>query len=107
MWRKGKAKRSCVYFDVRIPDNICKTLIFYEHIPNRGKRWYNGQNALLEKERKIKERTRSMSRLWYTSPAGEWEEALPLGNGRLGAMVYGGTDHDLSRIHLSEHTSTS
>jgi len=33
-----------------------------------------------------------MSRLWYTSPAKEWEEALPLGNGRLGAMVYGGTE---------------
>lgn len=31
-----------------------------------------------------------MSKLWYQQPAGEWEEALPLGNGRLGAMVYGG-----------------
>ena len=28
--------------------------------------------------------------LWYQRPAGEWLEALPLGNGRLGAMVYGG-----------------
>jgi alpha-L-fucosidase 2 len=28
-------------------------------------------------------------RLWYASPAAKWEEALPLGNGRLGAMVYG------------------
>ena len=27
--------------------------------------------------------------LWYDSPAEYWEEALPLGNGRLGAMVYG------------------
>ena len=27
--------------------------------------------------------------LWYVSPATKWEEALPLGNGRLGAMVYG------------------
>ena len=31
-----------------------------------------------------------MSKLWYKSPAREWDEALPLGNGRLGAMVYGG-----------------
>ncbi len=31
-----------------------------------------------------------MSKLWYRRPADEWEEALPLGNGRLGAMVYGG-----------------
>lgn len=28
--------------------------------------------------------------LWYTSPASEWVEALPIGNGRLGAMVFGG-----------------
>ena len=28
-------------------------------------------------------------KLWYERPAGQWEEALPLGNGRLGAMVYG------------------
>ena len=30
-----------------------------------------------------------MSKLWYEQPAGIWEEALPLGNGRLGAMVFG------------------
>ena len=28
--------------------------------------------------------------LWYTSPASEWVEALPIGNGRLGAMIFGG-----------------
>ncbi len=32
-----------------------------------------------------------MIRLWYNQPAAKWEEALPLGNGRLGAMVYGKT----------------
>ncbi len=30
-----------------------------------------------------------MSRLWYEQPAAEWEEALPIGNGRLGAMALG------------------
>ena len=30
-----------------------------------------------------------MSRLWYKEPSKIWEEALPLGNGRLGAMVFG------------------
>ena len=30
-----------------------------------------------------------MEELWYQKPADEWEEALPLGNGRLGAMVFG------------------
>jgi alpha-L-fucosidase 2 len=29
-------------------------------------------------------------RLWYTKPAGQWTEALPVGNGRLGGMVFGG-----------------
>lgn len=43
-----------------------------------------------------------MSRLWYEQPAAEWEEALPIGNGRLGAMVYGGTD--LERIQLNEES---
>ena len=27
--------------------------------------------------------------LWYKSPAKAWEEALPVGNGRLGAMIFG------------------
>ncbi len=31
-----------------------------------------------------------MKRLWYDKPAKEWEEALPIGNGRMGAMVFGG-----------------
>lgn len=29
-------------------------------------------------------------RLWYREPARVWVEALPVGNGRLGAMVFGG-----------------
>jgi alpha-L-fucosidase 2 len=29
-------------------------------------------------------------KLWYTTPANQWVDALPIGNGRLGAMVYGG-----------------
>jgi len=28
--------------------------------------------------------------LWYDKPASEWTEALPVGNGRLGAMIFGG-----------------
>ena len=31
-------------------------------------------------------------KLWYDQPAKDWNEALPLGNGRLGAMVFGGTN---------------
>lgn len=40
--------------------------------------------------------------LWYGKPATVWEEALPIGNGRLGAMVYGGVDAE--RIELNEDT---
>ena len=39
--------------------------------------------------------------LWYTRPATNWErEALPIGNGRLGAMIFGGTVHE--RVQLNE-----
>ncbi len=40
--------------------------------------------------------------LWYTQPADKWENALPVGNGRLGAMVFGKTDEEL--IQLNEET---
>jgi len=42
-------------------------------------------------------------KLWYRQPAGErWENALPVGNGRLGAMVYGNVE--LENIQLNEQT---
>jgi len=40
--------------------------------------------------------------LWYTKPAVDWNAALPIGNGRLGAMVFGGPAVD--RIQLNEET---
>ena len=40
--------------------------------------------------------------LWYNKPASIWQEALPLGNGHMGAMVYGGVNHE--RIQLNENT---
>ncbi len=40
--------------------------------------------------------------LWYTHPAEEWDDALPVGNGRLGAMVFGKTGEE--RIHFNEET---
>ena len=41
-------------------------------------------------------------RLWYTRPAANWNEALPLGNGRIGAMVFGGATQE--RLQLNEET---
>jgi len=40
--------------------------------------------------------------LWYKTPASVWEEALPVGNGRLGAMVFG--KYGEERIQLNEDT---
>jgi alpha-L-fucosidase 2 len=41
-------------------------------------------------------------RLWYTRPAREWTDALPIGNGRLGAMIFGGIARD--HIQFNEET---
>ena len=40
--------------------------------------------------------------LWYRQPARQWVEALPVGNGRLGAMVFGGVSQE--RLQLNEDT---
>ena len=41
-------------------------------------------------------------KLWYDKPAQQWVEALPVGNGRLGAMVFGKPGAE--RIQLNEET---
>ena len=41
-------------------------------------------------------------RLWYRQPAGTWTEALPVGNGRLGAMMFGRVGQE--RLQLNEDT---
>lgn len=40
--------------------------------------------------------------LWYTRPASQWVEALPVGNGRMGAMVFGGVERE--HLQLNEDT---
>jgi alpha-L-fucosidase 2 len=41
--------------------------------------------------------------LWYRKPAAKWEsEALPVGNGNVGAMIFGGVEHE--RLQLNEHS---
>lgn len=46
----------------------------------------------------------STKKLWYTKEASEWTQALPLGNGHMGAMCYGGAS---GRYDLSENTCWS
>ncbi|HXW06794.1 MAG TPA: glycoside hydrolase family 95 protein [Vicinamibacterales bacterium] len=40
--------------------------------------------------------------LWYRQPASQWDHAMPLGNGRLGAMVFGQVNRE--RIQLNEES---
>lgn len=40
--------------------------------------------------------------LWYTKPATVFEESLPIGNGKLGALIYGGANND--SIYLNDIT---
>lgn len=40
--------------------------------------------------------------LWYDAPATEWTEALPVGNGTMGGMVFGGVEH--ARFQLNDDT---
>src|SRR5919198_566719 len=47
-------------------------------------------------------RTQGDLRLWYRRPAANWNEALPVGNGRLAAMVFGGFPEE--RIQINEDT---
>ena len=45
---------------------------------------------------------RDRVRLWYDKPASKWTEAVPLGNGRLGAMVFGTAPKE--RLQLNEES---
>jgi alpha-L-fucosidase 2 len=51
----------------------------------------------------INAQTKNNLKLWYDKPSGQvWENALPIGNGRLGAMIYGNVEKEI--IQLNEHT---
>lgn len=72
-------------------------------IPGRGDKagfwvcpYHNGRMCL-----ELIERISDL-RLWYDKPAKDvWEAALPLGNGRLAAMVYGNTDNEIIQLNES------
>ena len=51
---------------------------------------------------KVTAQNDTVLKLWYDSPARQWVEALPLGNGSLGAMVFGDPIHE--RFQLNEET---
>jgi alpha-L-fucosidase 2 len=47
-------------------------------------------------------RAQQALKMWYKQPARNWNEALPVGNGRIGAMIFGGVNEEL--IQLNEET---
>ena len=49
-----------------------------------------------------RQQTNTNLKLWYNKPATIWEEALPLGNGKTGAMVFGGIAKE--RFQLNDNT---
>ena len=51
---------------------------------------------------KLSDEKWSSLKLWYNKPAQQWTEALPVGNGRLGAMVFGGAENE--QVQLNEDT---
>ncbi len=54
------------------------------------------------RQRRPPERAGRALTLWYRRPASRWVEALPIGNGRLGAMIFGGIGSE--RLQLNEDT---
>jgi alpha-L-fucosidase 2 len=63
----------------------------------------NGSSQQTKVFEKINTRTFDPTTLqWYDVPAKKWDEALPVGNGRLGAMIFGKTGEE--RIHFNEET---
>ena len=56
----------------------------------------------IEHSNDIQHSTTGHSLLWYTKPADQWVEALPIGNGRLGGMVFGKIDYE--RVQLNEES---
>ena len=66
---------------------------------NNVAEWYDGKAATFAGQAPSPSNELT---LWYRRPANVWNEALPVGNGRLGAMVFGGVHRE--RIQLNEET---
>ena len=64
------------------------------------KKYFIGLAALISFSSKAQ--TNNNLKLWYTQPAAKWTDALPIGNGRIGAMIFGGVEKE--RIQFNEET---
>ena len=62
------------------------------------------QQSVYGQQRPGVEAAPSRNVLWYRQPAAKWVEALPLGNGRLGAMVFGSAPSERLQLTLCSHS---
>jgi len=63
---------------------------------------FNNQISLSQTDQRTSPIIRKTNTLWYTQAAKRWEEALPIGNGSFGAMIFGGPAHE--KLQLNEIT---
>ena len=59
-----------------------------------------GLAVLLSPSARAEEAPNSELTLWYQQPASDWGQALPTGNGQLGAMVFGGVDRERLQLNV-------
>lgn len=90
-----------------IPSSGCPQAQDNLHFNAEGYRILGGRYAakmlsLLGYEMLRDEYASQRMKLWYTSPAKVWTDALPIGNSRLGAMVFGGAEQE--ELQLNEET---
>lgn len=87
-----------------------RTYLFFQGNNDKGKSWYisqqevtwEGEFPVLASTACDRQSSSNDLRLWYKQPAGNWNEALPVGNGRLGAMIFGNPSKE--RIQLNEES---
>ena len=90
-----------------IPSAGCPAAGDFLHFTAEGYRMLGGRYAdrmlkLLGYEMIRDEQVSNRLKLWYDRPARQWTEALPVGNSRMGAMLFGGTARE--EIQLNEET---
>ncbi len=90
-----------------VPSSGCPAAFDHLHFSAEGYRMLGGRYAakmleLMGYDLLRDEQISSRMKLWYTRPAAQWTDALPLGNSHLGAMVYGGAAR--AEFQLNEET---
>src|SRR5690606_10966011 len=69
-------------------DEDGRSYLFFQGNNDKGRSWYISRQEVIWNEG-LPQLASNGLKLWYRQPAGDWNEALPVGNGRLGAMVFG------------------